>query len=112
MQSAGACGQGGQNPYHGMPDADDVGLININNPEIADQLDDILKIFPRTKTLLVIVDGLFAESSSLPSGNKGKDHVFYGIFGPVFRRTDQDLLVATGMAGDNLDIFFRKLKFF
>src|SRR5499427_4661270 len=35
--------------------ADDVGFVEIDRPELADQRDDILSFFPRTKTLISIV---------------------------------------------------------
>jgi ferredoxin len=35
--------------------ADDVGLVEISRPELDDQRDDILRFFPRTKTLLALV---------------------------------------------------------
>ncbi len=35
--------------------ADDAGFVEIDRPEIADQRDDILAVFPRTKTLLSFV---------------------------------------------------------
>src|SRR5215813_15002545 len=35
--------------------ADDVGFVEIDRPELADQRDDILNFFPRTKTLISFV---------------------------------------------------------
>ena len=35
--------------------ADDVGLVEISRPELDDQRDDILRFFPRTRTLLAVV---------------------------------------------------------
>lgn len=35
--------------------ADDIGFVEIDRPEIADQRDDILAVFPRTKTLVSFV---------------------------------------------------------
>jgi epoxyqueuosine reductase QueG len=47
--------------------ADDVGFVEIDRPEIADQRDDILAVFPRTKTLVSIVCRMNREPIRSPA---------------------------------------------
>ncbi len=47
--------------------ADDVGFVEIDRPEIADQRDEILAIFPRTKTLLSFVCRMNREPIRSPA---------------------------------------------
>ena len=61
---------------------DDVGFVEINRPEIADQRDDILAVFPRTKTLVSFVCRMNRESIRSPARSvanlefhHGGDHV-------------------------------------
>lgn len=62
--------------------ADDVGFVEINRPEIADQRDDILAAFPRTKTLVSFVCRMNREPIRSPARSvanlefhHGGDHV-------------------------------------
>jgi len=47
--------------------ADDVGFVEIDRPEIADQRDDILAVFPRAKTLVSIVCRMNREPIRSPA---------------------------------------------
>ena len=47
--------------------ADDVGFVSINRPEITDQRDDILAVFPATKTLISFVCRMNREPVRSPS---------------------------------------------
>lgn len=47
--------------------ADDVGFVEIDRPEIADQRNDILAVFPRTKTLVSIVCRMNREDIRSPA---------------------------------------------
>lgn len=47
--------------------ADDVGFVEIDRPEIADQRGDILAVFPRTKTLVSIVCRMNREDIRSPA---------------------------------------------
>jgi len=47
--------------------ADDVGFVEIDRPEIADQRDDILAVLPRTKTLVSIVCRMNREDIRSPA---------------------------------------------
>lgn len=46
--------------------ADDVGFVEIDRPEIADQRDNILAAFPRTKTLISFVCRMNQENVQTP----------------------------------------------
>lgn len=47
--------------------ADDVGFVEIDRPEIADQRDDILAVFPRTRTLVSFVCRMNREPIRAPA---------------------------------------------
>ncbi|MBF0559997.1 MAG: SCP2 sterol-binding domain-containing protein [Nitrospirae bacterium] len=47
--------------------ADDVGFVEINRPELDDQRDDILKMFPWTKTLISLTGRLNRENLRSPA---------------------------------------------
>ena len=47
--------------------ADDVGFVQINRPELDDQRDDILRAFPRTKTLISYVVRMNREPIRTPA---------------------------------------------
>ena len=53
--------------------ADDVGFVEIGRPELDDQRDDILKAFPRTKTLISFVVRMNREADPHP-GPVGGQH--------------------------------------
>src|SRR5207244_8203167 len=47
--------------------ADDVGFVEIGRPELDDQRDDILKAFPRTRTLISFVVRMNREAIRTPA---------------------------------------------
>src|SRR5436305_13514596 len=47
--------------------ADDVGFVEIGRPELDDQRDDILKTFPRTRTLISFVVRMKREAIRTPA---------------------------------------------
>lgn len=47
--------------------ADDAGLVEIDRPEIEDQREDILEIFPRTRSLMSIICRMNPENIRCPS---------------------------------------------
>src|SRR5271165_1690927 len=47
--------------------ADDAGLVEISRPELDDQRDDILRFFPRAKTLLALVCRMNREPIRSPA---------------------------------------------
>ncbi|HYA85926.1 MAG TPA: 4Fe-4S ferredoxin, partial [Nitrospirota bacterium] len=47
--------------------ANDVGFVNMNRPELDDQREDILKMFPWTKTLVSLVGRLNRENMRSPA---------------------------------------------